>query len=115
MRAIPNPTLNLRPLGSPLLGSGFVIGGSDRNYFDRPLTTHCGHSFNFTSRHLSSTAAFSRGGSTMDQATEFMALAAHCRRQAKLETDPRTREKLAQKAAHYDDCACSSMMALEDL
>jgi hypothetical protein len=50
----------------------------------------------------------------MDQATDFMALAAHCRRQARLEPDARLREKLAERAAHYDARACSIMMALED-
>lgn len=50
----------------------------------------------------------------MDQATEFMALAAHCRRQARLETNPQMREKLVEKAAEYDARACSCMMALED-
>jgi hypothetical protein len=49
----------------------------------------------------------------MDEATDFMALAAHCRRQARLERNPRLREKLAQRAAHYDARACSSMMGLE--
>jgi hypothetical protein len=50
----------------------------------------------------------------MEQATDFMALAAYFRRQARLEPDSRLREKLVAKAAHYDARACFSMMALED-
>jgi hypothetical protein len=50
----------------------------------------------------------------MEQATEYMALAAHCKRQARLESDPLIRETLLKKAAQYDACACASMMALED-
>lgn len=51
----------------------------------------------------------------MERATEFMALAANCRRQARLKPDPRIREKLLEDAARYDAHACASMMALKDI
>jgi hypothetical protein len=36
----------------------------------------------------------------MDQATDFTALAAHRRREARLQPDPALRQKLVEKGAH---------------
>lgn len=46
----------------------------------------------------------------MDHATEFMALAAHYRRQARLEPAPPMRERLLKKAAQCDANACAIML-----
>lgn len=46
----------------------------------------------------------------MDEATDFMALAAHCRRLARSEPDARVREKLSGKAREYDSQACARLM-----
>lgn len=49
----------------------------------------------------------------MRKATEFMQLAAHCRRQARSEPDFRVRLKLEEAAIQYDARACANMMAAE--
>lgn len=51
----------------------------------------------------------------MDEITEFMRLAAHCRRQARTERDPVLVQRLFEAAVQYDARACASMAVRHEL